>query len=65
MNFTKKDKLDKTFLNASNLCLTRIRYWVAAFAVPLSAITYIYCVFISQAAMAMKKDPGFTTKQMG
>ncbi|MGB7582886.1 MAG: MFS transporter [Sedimentisphaerales bacterium] len=52
-------------MNGSGTRPTCVRYWVVVFAVTLSVITYIDRVCISQAAPAMSKDLGFSTKQMG
>ncbi len=59
------DAGDKKRMNGSGTRPTCVRYWVVVFAVTLSVITYIDRVCISQAAPAMSKDLGFSTKQMG
>lgn len=59
------DSSDKKLINDSGARPTCVRYWVIVFAVTLSVITYIDRVCISQAAPAMSKDLGFSTKQMG
>ncbi|MGE0405124.1 MAG: MFS transporter [Candidatus Korobacteraceae bacterium] len=50
---------------AANVEPTRARYWVVVFAVTLAILAYIDRVAISQAAIPISRDLGFSRSEMG